>query len=79
MLPLNLAIRCWRDKHVVPEFVMRMKDGVFKLHGFEDSRSSLYIEDAVRATMELAECEAAADQIVNVGSGEAIQIPDLGK
>jgi nucleoside-diphosphate-sugar epimerase len=67
------------DKHVVPDFLERMKEGVYSLYGHSDTRSFIYIDDAVRATLMLADCDAAANETVNVGSENEIQIVDLGK
>ncbi|MCC6217544.1 MAG: NAD-dependent epimerase/dehydratase family protein [Polyangiaceae bacterium] len=67
------------DRHVVPDFIERMRRGVYELHGWEDTRSFLYVDDAVRATIALAECAGARDQIVNVGSDEELSILDLGR
>ncbi|MBA3454745.1 MAG: NAD-dependent epimerase/dehydratase family protein [Deltaproteobacteria bacterium] len=67
------------DKHVIPDFVHRMNDQVYSLYGHEDTRSFLYIEDAVAATIQLAKAPAAADQIVNVGSTEEVTIAKLGE
>jgi UDP-glucose 4-epimerase len=67
------------DKHVVPDFFERMKRGEYVLHGFADTRSFIYVDDAVRATMLLAETAAAAGEIVNVGSADEMTIHDLGR
>ena len=67
------------DKHLVPDFIERAKNDKFELFGYEDTRSFLYVLDAVRATIEAAECEEAANQIVNIGSDEEIKILDLAK
>jgi nucleoside-diphosphate-sugar epimerase len=67
------------DKHVVPDFFNRARRGVFELHGYQDTRSFIYVEDAVRATITLSETGEAASQIVNVGGDEEIRIEDLGR
>lgn len=67
------------DKHVVPDFLMRMKEGVYSLYGHSDTRSFIYIDDAVKATLMLAECPGAANEIVNVGSEKEIRIAELGR
>jgi UDP-glucose 4-epimerase len=65
------------DKHVIPDFLRRMKAGTLALYGYNDTRSFIYIDDAVRATLLLAESPAAANQTVNVGSPKEIRILDL--
>jgi UDP-glucose 4-epimerase len=67
------------DKHVIPDFLMRARKDVFELYGFEDTRSFIYVDDAARATIDLALAEGAADTIVNIGSEDEITILDLGK
>ena len=67
------------DKHVIPDFVARMKQGVYSLYGHEDTRSFIYIDDAVDATMRLATSPKAADQIVNLGGTDEITMARLGE
>lgn len=66
------------DKHVVPDFMARMREGRYELFGHEDTRSFLYVSDAVRATLLVAESDACAGEIVNVGGEQEIRISDLG-
>lgn len=67
------------DKHVLPDFLARARDGILALHGHEETRSFLYVDDAVDATIALAECEAAAGEVVHVGSPREIAIADLAR
>jgi UDP-glucose 4-epimerase len=67
------------DKHVIPDFYMRARAGSFELFGYEDTRSFMYVDDSVRATILVAEAEACADQIINIGSEHEIKILDLGR
>jgi nucleoside-diphosphate-sugar epimerase len=67
------------DRHVVPDFFERMREGRYELFGHADTRSFLYIDDAVRATLALGESEACANEIVNIGSPEEITIAALGE
>lgn len=67
------------DKHIVPDFLGRMKEGEYSLYGHSDTRSFIYIDDAVKATLMLADSCDAANETVNVGSDEEIKIVDLGK
>jgi nucleoside-diphosphate-sugar epimerase len=66
------------DKHVVPDFFERMERGEYVLHGHEDTRSFLYIDDAIEATRQLSLASSAANQIVNVGSDHEVTIAHLG-
>lgn len=65
--------------HVVPDFIARMKQGIYALYGHDDTRSFLYIDDAVRATLMLAEAEGAVNETVNVGSEHEIRISEVGR
>jgi nucleoside-diphosphate-sugar epimerase len=67
------------DKHVVPDFLDRMKQGIYSLYGHEDTRSFIYIADAVRATLLLGDNASAANEIVNVGSEREVAIHEVGK
>jgi nucleoside-diphosphate-sugar epimerase len=67
------------DKHVVPDFIQRMKRGVFELYGYEDTRSFLYIDDAVAATIMAGESDKLVNAVVNVGSDREVRIQDLGE
>lgn len=67
------------DKHVIPDFLTRAKNGVYELYGYEDTRSFIYADDAARATIDLGYAKGSIDQVVNVGSEDEITILDLGK
>jgi nucleoside-diphosphate-sugar epimerase len=67
------------DKHVVPDFYARMREGRYELFGYQDTRSFLYVDDAVRATIMVAEAEACANEIVNIGGTQEITMLELGK
>jgi nucleoside-diphosphate-sugar epimerase len=67
------------DKHVLPDFLSRARDGTLALYGHEETRSFLYVDDAVDATIALADCEAASGEIVHVGSPREIMIADLAR
>lgn len=70
------------DKHVIPEFVLRIlkKENPFKLHGGSETRAFCYIDDAVRATHAVGASRACADETVHIGNqrGE-IQISKLAR
>jgi len=66
------------DKHVIPDFLERMNSGIYELYGYKDTRSFMYIDDAVEATIALCKSKKACNEIVNVGSEEEVTILDLG-
>jgi nucleoside-diphosphate-sugar epimerase len=65
------------DKHVVPDFLARLARGVAELHGHDDTRAFLYVDDAVEATLLVGQCPATAGQIVNVGGDVELTILEL--
>lgn len=67
------------DKHVVPDFLNRARRGVYELNGFEDTRSFIFVDDAVRATIALSEASGAAGEIVNVGGDQEVRMDDLAR
>jgi UDP-glucose 4-epimerase len=66
------------DKHVIPDFFSRAREGDYSLYGYQDTRSFLFISDAVRATIMLAESETDKE-IVNIGGDIEIKILELGE
>lgn len=67
------------DRHVIPDFFERMRQGRYELFGHADTRSFLYIDDAVRATLAVGETAACANEIINVGGTEEITMFALGE
>lgn len=67
------------DKHVVPDFMARMREGRYELFGHADTRSFIYVDDAVRATILAAETPACAGEIVNIGGSREITMAELGR
>jgi UDP-glucose 4-epimerase len=68
------------DKHVMPDFLVRARDeGRCALYGHAETRSFIYVDDAVAATLALAAHPDAAGEVVNVGGAQEIAIADLGR
>lgn len=67
------------DKHVVPDFLHRVRSGRYELFGYQDTRSFLYVDDAVRATMMVADAASARNEIINIGGAEEITMHELGR
>lgn len=63
--------------HFIPEFYQRAKQGDLTLHGWENTRSFMYISDAVAATCQAIFEPAFANEIVNIGVDDEISIKDL--
>jgi nucleoside-diphosphate-sugar epimerase len=67
------------DKHVVPDFLARLQRGVCELHGHDDTRAFLYIDDAVEATLRIGTCQQTAGEVVNVGGDRELSILALAR
>lgn len=65
--------------HVIPDFINRGKLGIFKLNGFKNVRSFIYITDAVGATYQIGNSEAAKNKIVHVGNEDPIDMKELAQ
>tara|TARA_B100000900_G_scaffold171713_1_gene145910 strand:- start:1486 stop:2451 length:966 start_codon:yes stop_codon:yes gene_type:complete len=65
--------------HVIPDFISRALDGIYELYGSEDTRSFIYVKDAVDATIAVAESDSSSGEIINIGSDEEIKIIDLAE
>ncbi|PZR02874.1 MAG: epimerase [Archangium gephyra] len=63
--------------HVIPDFIERGRRGVFELHGARQTRSFIYVDDAVRAMTVVA--EHALGEVVNIGSPDEVVIADLAQ
>lgn len=67
------------DKHIVPDFLARLARGRAELYGHEDTRSFLYVEDAVEATLLVGQSPATAGEIVNVGGDRELSMLELAR
>ena len=63
--------------HFIPEFYQRALTGDFTLKGWENTRSFMYISDAIEATIRVIFEQAFANEIVNIGVDDEISIRDL--
>lgn len=65
--------------HFVNDFIVRTYLGDYSLYGYENTRTFMYISDAIKATELLIEEDKAENEIVNVGGEEEITILDTAK
>jgi nucleoside-diphosphate-sugar epimerase len=63
--------------HIIPDYLNRVNAGIFELYGSMNTRSFLFIDDAVNDTIELARSDKSKNEIVNIGSSEEITMKDL--
>lgn len=67
------------DKHVIPQFLARLREGRAVLYGHKNTRSFMYVDDAVALTEELALSDRAANEIVNVGGSREVSMVELAE
>jgi len=65
--------------HFIPEFYHRAKRGDLTLYGWENTRSFMYISDAVDATIKIMFSEVCKNQIINVGVNEEKSIKEIAE
>lgn len=63
--------------HFIPEFIDRALTNNFKLFGHSNTRSFMYIDDAVDATLKIL--NSVEDEIINIGTQDEISIHNLAK
>ena len=66
-----------QEDHFIPEFYQRAKLGDLTLKGWENTRSFMYISDAIEATSQVIFESQCANQIVNIGVDDEKSIKDL--
>lgn len=65
--------------HFFSEFISRIRKGDYSLNGFSNTRSFLYIDDAIDYVYELMNNKKAYNEIVNIGSDDEISIKDAAE
>lgn len=65
--------------HFIPEFYHRAKLGDLTLNGWENTRSFMYVSDAVDATIKIMFGESCKNQIINVGVNEEKSIKEIAE
>lgn len=65
--------------HFIPEFYQRACQGDLSLNGWSNTRSFMYISDAVDATVKIMFEDSCKNQIINVGVNEERTIKDIAE
>jgi nucleoside-diphosphate-sugar epimerase len=68
-----------QTSHFIPEFIERIKKGDSTLHGYDNTRSFIYIDDAVSATIKIMFNNRCLNQIIHVGNDDEISIKELAE
>ena len=64
--------------HFIPEFIKRIKKRKYELYGFKNTRSFIYIDDAIKATIKASNIKKN-NEIINIGSDIETRIIDVAK
>jgi nucleoside-diphosphate-sugar epimerase len=65
--------------HFIPEFYQRAKQGNLSLKGWQNTRSFMYISDAIEATVKIMFDNSCANQIINVGVNDEKSIREVAE
>lgn len=65
--------------HFIPDFIQNVIDKKPKLTGYKNTRSFLYIDDAIDATIKIIKNKNLQNEIINVGGNFEISILDVAK
>lgn len=65
--------------HFIPEFFERAKRGDLTLKGWENTRSFMYISDAIEVTIKIIFEKSCANEIINVGVNEEKTIKEVAE
>ena len=67
------------EDHVIPQLIRRFRSGDYRVFGGVNSRSFIFVDDAVEATIAIASSNEATGNIFHVGTEREIKIQDLGQ
>jgi nucleoside-diphosphate-sugar epimerase len=65
--------------HFIPEFIDRLRKKKFILYGYKNTRTFIYLTDAIKATIKLSKSKQAYGQIINIGGKDEIKIINIAK
>jgi nucleoside-diphosphate-sugar epimerase len=67
------------SQHVIPQFLERLQTGDFKLFGGDNTRSFIYVQDAIQATTSAAIASESQGQVVHIGTRQEVSIESLAQ
>jgi len=65
--------------HFIPEFYGRIKKGDLNLYGHSNTRSFMYVSDAVDATVNILETQNCNNEIINIGVSDERTIKEVAE
>jgi UDP-glucose 4-epimerase len=63
--------------HFIPDFLHRCSKGKYVLKGYDNTRSFMYIDDAIEATVQVIKNKKCQGEIVNVGNDKETKIKEV--
>jgi nucleoside-diphosphate-sugar epimerase len=64
------------NHHIIPDFIHRAKERQFQLFGYENTRSFIYVDDAITSIIAVA--ENAKGEIINIGGPDEFTMLEIG-
>lgn len=66
-------------EHFIPEFLNRIKKKKYEIYGYKNTRTFIYIDDVVKATLKIFKMSKSKNQIINLGGNKEINIYEISK
>jgi len=67
------------DKHFVPDVIERLKQNDLRVFGVDQTRSFMYIDDAINSIVKLIKNKNAYKQTINIGSDREMKISEAAE
>jgi len=67
------------DKHLIPDFIQRMRLKIYEVYGGRNTRSFLYIDDCISQIRAIQSSHNVSEEIVNVGSTEEVEVVEVAR
>ena len=65
--------------HFIPDFIERVKKNDFNLYGYLNTRSFIYLDDAIEITKKIIMSKASDNQTINIGNENEVSIENVAK
>jgi nucleoside-diphosphate-sugar epimerase len=65
--------------HLIPDFLKRAVAGDYSVYGSQNTRSFLYVDDAISDLIKISELSNERELILNIGSSEEIKVANLAR
>ena len=65
--------------HFIPEFINRVKQNDYSLFGYDNTRSFIFIDDAIEITKKVSFSEKSNNKTVNIGNSKEYTIKEIAE